>query len=134
MAIERIEKSEPAPYRVQPSGEGKQRQKQPSPEEKEKDQFEKKPSLWRRVLFMGNEPRRTSPLLTGKPQNLRLRAGPEEEGSDESSLTFSERILVLWGILGRDGHPRPGVILTYAIVVGMILGATFLIIGMTLWR
>jgi hypothetical protein len=80
--------------------------------------------------------RRSAPsLLSGKPSRLQLNSTlsvPETE--EEKSLTFTERFLVLWGILDRYGRPRPGVIITYLLVIGTILGASFLIVGMTLWR
>lgn len=83
----------------------------------------------------GASRRRAPSLLSGKPSRLQLNATPiAPETEEEKSLTFTERFLVLWGILDRYGRPRLGVIITYLLVIGTILGASFLIVGMTLWR
>ncbi|MBI2083092.1 MAG: hypothetical protein HYT76_05940 [Deltaproteobacteria bacterium] len=112
--------------------------RQQQQQEKQKDKFEKKPSLLKRILAMDGSRRRGTSLLGQKPKRLTLptQRGPAHDSleEEEGSLTFTERILVLWGILGKDGKPRPGVILTYVLILGMFLGASFLIIGMILWQ
>lgn len=115
------------------------RQQQEYQQEKQKDKFDKKPPLWKRILAIDSGKRRGSALLGQKPKRLTLPTQPAttQEASDqgeEGSLTFTERILVLWGILGKDGKPRLGVILVYALIFGMFIGASFLMIGMILWQ
>lgn len=130
MAI-RVDKTDPSLYRVQQTDErGHKRQQQE--EKKGKDKFEKQ-SVWRRMLGITGGPTRPPTLLSGRPQRLPVRPN-EIAPEEEKSLTFTERLLILWGVLGRDGRPQLGVILTYILVLGMILGATILIIGMSLWR
>ncbi len=131
MPLDRIDRTDPNLYRVQQTGDDKGRRRQEQ-EQKEKDKFEK-PSLWKRVLGMNASGGRTPTLLAGKP-TLRKATGLGSEEEEEKSLTLSERLLVLWGILEKTGRPRPLVILTYVLILGMILGATILIIGMTLWQ
>lgn len=132
MPIDRIEKTDPTLYRVEQAGDRGQRRGQQEYQGKEKDKFEKKPSVWRRILTMSTPLSRPPTILAGKPLGLPVRPGPIHD--EEESLTFSERLLVAWGVLDPNGRPRPGVILTYVLVLGMILGATGLIVGMTLWR
>ena len=134
MAFDRVEKTDPSLYRVQASSDREGRRQQPEEQEKNsKDKFEKKPSVWRRILSM-NSTGPSSRLLANRPSGLSMGVSPSvTEGEEEKSLTLTERLLVLWGILGRDGRPKIMVILTYTLVLGMILGATLLIAGMTLW-
>lgn len=53
---------------------------------------------------------------------------------EEKSLTLTERFFVVWGILDEEGRPRAGVILTYALVIGTMIAALLLIVGMSLWQ
>src|SRR3989338_332382 len=130
MPVDRIDKTDPTLYRVEQAADQRRRGRDDQSQQKERDKFEKKPSVWRRILSMS--PGRTSSLLTGRPQGLPIHRNLPDE--PEESLTLSERLLVAWGVIHRDGRPRPGVILTYVLVVGMILGATLLIIGMSVWQ
>ncbi|MBI4373599.1 MAG: hypothetical protein HY542_01860 [Deltaproteobacteria bacterium] len=139
MPIDRLIHTDPNLGRVSGvSDQPNKRRQQEYQQEKEKDKFEKKPSVWKKILsFDGGKRKRTS-LLGEKPKRLTLPTQKtfDEEPSerDEGSFTFTERILVLWGMIGKDGRPRPGVILTYVLILGMFVGALFLVIGMILWQ
>ena len=61
------------------------------------------------------------------------RQGDAAEHEQEERLTFSERLLVLWGMIGPSGRARVPVILTYLAVMGIITLGTVLI-AVFLWR
>jgi len=131
MAVERVDKPDRIPYQVQETRDDRRRQGEAEQGPQEKDAYDKKPPIWKRILSLGTESGRSSPLLMGRKKLSLPTGGPSDE--EESSLTLTERLLAIWGILDANGHPRPGVILVYAFAVGMILGAILLIFVMTLW-
>lgn len=104
--------------RVQESGDdrgrrGGQQEDEEDKKKKEKDKFE----------------------MAGKP---RLSFGgalsrEDTEPEEDSSLTMSQRILVLWGILDTTGKPRIPVIATYGIVAVVIATSLIMILSIV-WR
>lgn len=135
MPIDRIiHRTDPNLQRVQESADrGGRGQQQPS-EEKEKDKFDKKQPLWKRVFSSGSGSTSPSSILARKPRRPVAPRLEQHGVEEEKSFTLTERLLVLWGILEKDGRPRPLIILIYTLILGMIVGATLLIVGMTLWH
>lgn len=135
MPIDRIDRTDPNLYRVDKADDRGGRGRQQQNPEGKKDKFDKKVPVWKRILSMNSRAPKSSPLLTEKPKMFSTPSStaPQEE-QDEESLTFSERLLVVWGVLEPSGRPRPVVILIYTLILGMIVGASLLIIGMTLWQ
>lgn len=137
--VDRVEKVDPSLYRVQETdrdrGRRHQEEEQQPGKKKEKDKFDKGGPFWKKLV----------PDTTGKPLaekrtlwgegGVRPQEGPVTariEG-EEPSLSLSQRVLVLWGILDFRGRPRVPVIVSYGVVILVITLATFLIMGI-LWR
>lgn len=139
--VDRVEKLDPGLYRVQQAGDDRRRQQEEQEGEKkkkEKDKFEKKGAGWKKLIPGSTGVR--NPLLAGRPSAVphgvagaSIEQG-EEEKEEESSLTFSEKILVAWGILDRLGRPRIPVLFAYLLVMALITVGSLLMIGFVVWR
>ncbi len=133
MPIDRVTQTDPHLFRVSETRDQEERKRNQDQGQKERDKFEKRPPLWKRILTRDNRVA-SNLLLMRKPPPSSQGKVQEEEEEEKSGKTLTERFLVLWGILDRHGTPRPGVIVTYILIVGVMLGGLFLMIGMTLWR
>ena len=140
--VDRIEKIEPKIYQVQEATEERDRRNQQDQEEesrknKEKDKFERRPqgATGGRSPSEGSDEIHISQMRgLGRESDLqRSRQDRFPSADDDLSLSFSQRVLVLWGILDLKGKPRVPVIVTYSVVVFLITVSAFLILGI-LWR
>lgn len=117
--VDRIEKLDPKHYRVdemadEHQGQGRQAEGEEEKEPKEKDRFNKGQPVLKKLIEKGG-------------------SAEGRFDQEEASLSFSQRVLVLWGILDLTGKPRLPVILGYVIITSVILVSAGLILGL-LWR
>jgi hypothetical protein len=122
---------------------GGQQQEEDEKDKKKKDKYDKGRPFWKRLMPESTaQPAQSARarLASGeRPTPLQVRhealmgspAAEREEVTDEEeqSVTLSRRVLVLWGVVDLDGRPRIPVIITYAIVAGVIAASTILIFG-----
>jgi len=145
--VNRISRVDANTNRIQETGDrgGRGRRDQEEEEKKkEKDKFDKSKPFWKRLLGdsearTGRTPRAS--LAMGKKPKWKIEtdeetpAPPEDELSDtgsfteETSLSVSQRFLVVAGILDMTGRPRLAVVLTYVVIAGVIAVSTLLIFG-----
>lgn len=116
--VDRIEKLDPKQYRIEDTaqeheGQGHQAEEEEEKGQKEKDRFNKGQAVLKKLIEKGGAAHRIEP--------------------EEASLSFSQRVLVLWGILDLTGKPRLPVIAGYTIILSVILLSAVLILGI-LWR
>lgn len=153
--VDRIYKVDSPTNRVQETRDERGRRggqgKDEEEERKDKDKFDKGRPFWKRLVpdSGGGPVQAVRTRLAGERpsiplgvQDESLRAsetsdtgstGSLEESEEEVSLTMSQRLLVLWGILDISGRPRPRVITVYSMIAVVIILSTVLILGM-LWR
>ncbi len=125
--VDRIEKLDPKLYQVQETDKDRGRRQQAEEEEegkkREKDKFDRTGRSWKKLI-----PEASTKLPTEAPP--KWMPSPSRE---EVSLSMSQRVLVLWGVLDPNGKPRVPVIATYVALIAVIAFSTILIIRM-LWR
>jgi hypothetical protein len=139
-----IDKTDPKLFRVQETlkdrdRRGQQQEEEEERPEKERDEFDKGKQNWRKL--MPPIPADQGGTLAKKwPVRTKTAFGDEDQetsqGTDEkneASLSLSERLFVLWGVLDVEGRPRLPVIVTYALVTALTLISLGMIVGL-LWR
>lgn len=152
--VDRIDKLDPKSFLVQDSLDGQKRQSdEPAEEEntgkEERDKFEKKGKDLQKFLPNISAPMSgpagkmwgaPAPAASEAPEDLAIDAGddktpvliPKVDDEDEPTVSFSRRLLFIWGMVNVDGKPSPKVIATYASVTLVILTAFILMIRI-LW-
>jgi len=116
--VDRITKVDTSWNRVQEARDNRRgRQGQPEEEGTEKDKFAQGRPFWKK-LITGSAP---LPHFEGR------------ERPEELSLSVSQRLMVLWGIMDPGGKLRVLVIVSYLTVGALILISMVLIFGI-LWR
>ncbi len=151
--VDRLEKLDPNVYRVQETLKDRGRRNSQGEEDeesqkKDKDKFDKGKPFWKKLI---PETAQKSSSLVGSPLQVRkdslLSSGadfthPESEAggeiitgslTEELSLSLSQRMLVMWGILDLKGKPKVPAIVTYGVIVSVILLSMFVIMRI-LWR
>lgn len=152
--VDRIDKLDPNLYRVQetPRDRGKRGGQDHEEEEekkhREKDEFDKGKPFWKKLIPEASSKPSTlvaSPLEARKESLLSSGANftqaTEDAGAEiithsvteEMSLSFSQRVLVMWGVLDLKGRPRFPMILSYGIVLSVII-LSGIVIMRILWR
>ena len=104
-----------------------------------RSQYEKEKTDWKKLI---PKPHLAPSSTLGKKWSMRS-ASPSEGNAPsrereiseekESSLSLSQRLFVLWGIIDFQGRPRIPVIVTYAVVATVAILSLGMIVGL-LWR
>ena len=147
--VDRIDKLDPGLYRVHEGHEDGRGKQDAHPEEdekrdsKEKDKFAQGRSALEKLITDPKIPfsaQWSRPKDISSPRILEAReaSGGEQEksentGPEETSVTMSQRFLVLSGVMDMEGKPRMPVIVTYAVVISVMVASAIMILGI-LWR
>ena len=147
--VDKIDKTDPNLLRVQEAPKDRDRRQRGEEEggggggdqgkEREKDEYEKEKTDWKKLI---PKPHLAPSSTLGKKWSMRS-ASPSEGNAPsrereiseekESSLSLSQRLFVLWGIIDFQGRPRIPVIVTYAVVATVAILSLGMIVGL-LWR
>ncbi len=140
--VDKIDKINPHTYRVDETADDTNRQHpddQADEEHKDgKDDFAKKEASWKKLVPEAST--KSSSLVASRWESLGktipykdIPVSVDTKESPELSLTMSQRILVLWGVLDLRGKPRIPVIGIYSVVIALIAVSAVMILRM-LWR
>lgn len=141
--VDKIDKVNPHHYRVDETADDNERQHhedQPDHDEHKdgKDAFAKEKARWKKLVPETSA--KSSSLVASRWESLGktvpykdipVVGDPKE--NPELSLTMSQRILILWGVLDLQGKPKIPVIAVYTVVMGLIAVSAIMILRM-LWR
>ncbi len=148
--VDKVSRLDSGMHRIQEARDDRNRRGQQDEEEEEskkkkKDKFDKGKSFWKRLISDSSGATAggtraqlaagTKPVFPVSERRIPSLLTPSEAGDrdEEPSLTMSQRILVLWGVLDTSGKPRVRMIAGYLVVAAVIIISTILIMGI-LWR